>query len=404
MAVMVTLLATFGAACHRAPHVRAGNERQPGALFPVLVGPTSSGAKGTAGSVGRSFFGEVDRDFIDNRLQSGFGSGESLIDAIRDPGDDDDAAPRDTRLVVVETEYARLLKVAGREGSTTSMVMRDAWDSRPLQARSRARTSVASNYHLALIGHVTPEELRARLTDTETYGGWTNRFTFFLSHRTQLLPDGGNVPDELIVEDAIRVRANLITAKGRGELYRTPAASDLWRDIYLQLADDQPDGLFGAMVARAAPYVLRFSLVYALSDGAHHIDVGHLDAGYALWRYARLSAEVIFGDTVGDEVADQLLKAIRKAGTKGLDLTDQSAALGRNVKAARLAAARKRLEDEKRIKTVTDPKPTGGRAPHRQLRLDEERRIYEGTKRGRPMGRLRPAFVRRFVLFRSGNR
>ena len=361
VAVLATTLAGFGAACHRGPHILVGNERHPAGLNVVIVGPTSAGAKGTSKAVAKALIAEADPELIAHRTLSGFGSGESLVDAIRDATDDDDDAPRDTRLWVVESEYARLLKVAGRDGSTLSMVLRDGFDGIPLQARSRSRTSVASNYHLAMTGHVTFEELRARLTDVETYGGWTNRFAFFASHRTQLLPDGGNIPDGLISRHADGVRQSIIKARARGRLRLTPAASKRWTKVYLQIAEDEPGGLLGAVVGRAAPYVLRFSLVYALADRAETIDVDHIEAGWHLWQFARTTAEMIFGDAVGEEVADKLLAAIRRSGPAGLDLTEQSAALGRNVQASQLRAARRRLEDLGHIATAPDPNPTGGR-------------------------------------------
>jgi hypothetical protein len=49
------------------------------------------------------------------RIRSGFGSGEASVDEMRDPTDDD-PGPDDTRLVIQESEFARLLRVAGRGG------------------------------------------------------------------------------------------------------------------------------------------------------------------------------------------------------------------------------------------------------------------------------------------------
>lgn len=86
-----------------------------------------------------------------------------------------------------------------------------------------------------------------------------------------------------------------------------------------------------------------------------------LEAAWAVWRYARASAAYIFGDAVGDNVADKLLKAIRGAGATGLDRTGQSRALNGNIPAKRLQAARQVLEARGSIITKEDPEPTGGR-------------------------------------------
>ena len=241
IAMLATSLAMFGGALNRGPHIVAGNDRHPAALFVVIVGGTSTGAKGTSAAPPRRLFELADPDYIGTRCLSGFGSGESLVDAVRDPeGEDDTDAPSDTRLLVAEPEFARVLNAAGRDGSTLSQVIRDGWDSRPLQARSRARTSVATMHHLAVVGHITPEELRARLSSVETWSGFTNRLLFCLSARSQLLPDGGNVPDALIAEHAALIRANLERARTVGSVERTPAANTYWREVYVDLADDAP--------------------------------------------------------------------------------------------------------------------------------------------------------------------
>lgn len=360
--MMITLLAMYGGACNRGPHVLAGNEPHAARLFPVVVGSTGNGGKGTSFAGPRALMERVAADYIGPRSLSGFGSGESLVDAVRDPVDDeDDDAPDDTRLLVLETEYARLLKVASRESSILSPIIRDAWDGRTLQARSRARTSIASQHHIVLIGHVTPEELRMRLADVESWSGFTNRFLFVLSERAQLIPSGGNVPATVIEAHVPLVRDNLARARTAGQVDRTPAAEDYWHDLYVDLADDAPDGLLGAVVARSAPYVLRLSLVYALAAGARQIDLEHVEAAAAMWSYSRSSAAVIFAESTGDPLADKLLAVIEAAGTDGITLADQNRKLGGNYKADRLNLARKLLEHNGKIATRTDDCPTGGR-------------------------------------------
>jgi hypothetical protein len=363
VAILATLLSMFGVAIGREPFMLAGNEPHRASLFVVVTGPTAAGAKGTSAGVARAFMSRVDPT-LEARTLSGFGSGESLIDSVSDPGEDDDDLDTvdrgsDRRLWIHEPEFARVLKAASRDGSTLSMVLRDGYDGRPLQARSRARTSVASAYHLGAVGHITPEELRARVTETEIYGGFVNRFMFVLSHRRHLLPDGGNVPDDLLDLHAERLRDRLHIARSVRRMTRSASADELWREIYVDIAHDAPDGLLGAIVGRAAPHVMRLGMTFALTDSATEVSADHLAAAWALWRFCRCGAEAIFGDRVGDDVADKLLKAIKRAGSAGLDLTGQSAAVGRHVKAARLKAARERLEAEGRI--VTETVPTDGR-------------------------------------------
>ncbi len=257
----------------------------------------------------------------------GFNSGEAVADALRDPSDVDNGT-EDKRLLVYEPEFARLLKAAARDGSTLSMLLRDGWDGRRLETRSRAKVVVATGYHLVTLGHVTVEELRSRLTDTETYGGFANRFLWVCVQRSKRLPDGGNVPDALARRWGLALAATIDQARGVGMVNRTKAATERWAEVYNTLGDDDPGGLLGAVLARAEPMALRLSLLYALLDGSRAIDVEHAEAAWALWRYARDSAAYVFGDATGNGVADRLRTALHRAGPEGVGCTNSISQCG----------------------------------------------------------------------------
>ncbi|MGC9961151.1 MAG: hypothetical protein ABSE47_04510, partial [Acidimicrobiales bacterium] len=106
--------------------------------------------------------------------------------------------PADGRLLAVEPEFRSVLSVCKREGSTLSSILRQSWDGGRLQARSRARTAVADDTHVSVLGHITSHELRAGLAESDAYGGLLNRFLIVEAHRSKLLPDGGNLDDSVI--------------------------------------------------------------------------------------------------------------------------------------------------------------------------------------------------------------
>jgi len=122
---------------------------------------------------------------------------------------------------------------------------------------------------------------------------------------------------------------------------------------------DGGDGLAGAVTARPEAQALRLSVAYAALDGSSTIKVPHLEAAMAVWNYCEASAYTIFGDALGDPVADRLLEALRQAGGDGLDATAQSTLFGRHVSASRLTQARAELE--RRGLVVTEREETGGR-------------------------------------------
>ena len=63
---------------------------------------------------------------------------------------------------------------------------------------------------------------------------------------------------------------------------------------------------------RADPQSLRLALIYAVLDGSDGvIRPVHLKAALAMWQYYEDSARFIFGDSIGDPVADTILHALR---------------------------------------------------------------------------------------------
>ena len=73
-------------------------------------------------------------------------------------------------------------------------------------------------------------------------------------------------------------------------MHRTEAAEQRWEAIYTELAEEKP-GLLGAITARAEAQVLRLSCLYALLDKTDAVEVPHLEAAYALWRYCEDSPQ-----------------------------------------------------------------------------------------------------------------
>lgn len=159
----------------------------------------------------------------------------------------------------------------------------------------------------------------------------------------------------------------------------------LWDGIYNSI-DDNAEGLFGAITARAEAQMLRLSLVYALLDGSPVINVDHVNAALAVWRYCEESAARIFGATSGDPVADRILAAVVEAGDKGLRGTLQHKLFHGRLSGERLELARCQLEDQGLV--ITFEIPTKGRprcitypwSEHRAALLREERDLAKKGK------------------------
>jgi hypothetical protein len=354
--ILVSLLVSFGALVGPTPHAVAGDANHGAHLFACLVGETSKGRKGTASAAARRVLRAADPQFVREREMSGFGSGEVLVDSLR--GTDEHAG--DPRLLLTEPEFARILNVARRESSTLSAIVRQAWDGGRLAARSRTFTTVADDSHVCVLGHISADELRAKLTETEVASGFANRFLFVCVRASKMLPSGGNLDDSDLAPFVRKFALFAAQARKVGLVRRTPAAEVVWGDVYEQMHTDEPRGLLGSVIGRDTPQVLRLSVTYALLDGERIVDVPHIRAAWALWRYCRASAAHIFGESIGDPIADALLRAVRAAKGSGLTKSAQSAVFSGHADRRQLDRARSVLIDAGLAETViveTDGRP-----------------------------------------------
>lgn len=356
VAVLLNVLVAFGNCINSAPHARVQHDPHPCRLFAVQVGDTSKGRKGTGWSTPRYLFSLCDEDWSKGRVKSGLSSGEGLVFNVRDPryakvprkekgkftGDHDeicvDEGEPDKRLLVIEPEFASVLTVANREGSTLSEIMRQAWDSGTLSPMTKNNPIKATGAHISLIGHVTKQELLARLDDTSKANGFANRFLWAMVKRSKELPEGGAVPDDLLLPLASRLSDVVTLARTVTKVERAPDAKALWAEVYHDLSEGKP-GMLGAILSRAESQVLRLSVVYALLDKSAVVRAEHLQAALALWEYCERSAVLIFGNRLGDPTADRILEALRNAGEAGLSENDIYELFGKHKSANERARA-----------------------------------------------------------------
>jgi hypothetical protein len=337
-AVLVSLLASFGALVGPGPHARADGAEHPARIWGLIVGDTAKARKGSSWMQCRRVLAGADKSFADERVLSGFGSGEALVDAV--------AGDNDRRLLVVETEYARVLAASNRDGSTLSTLSRQAWDGGRLQVRSRSGTAVADGAHVVVLGHITKTELQAKLAESDAFAGSLNRFLIVPARRSKLLPSGGSLSDFELSDFVRRFALFAVQAQMVSTIWRTAEAEAYWAEVYTRLADDDPGGLLGAVIARDAAQVLRLSVTFALLDGMNRITVAHIRAAEAVWNYARAGAALIFGTRTGDPIADQILAALQDSHGVVLDGAAIHRLFDGHVKGDRINQALELLEKQ----------------------------------------------------------
>ena len=356
VALLLTFVVAFGNAAGPRPHAVVGAAQHPARLFAVLVGETARGRKGQSWHDVCSVMGRADLEWLEASRVSGLGSGEGLIAKLRDT-DENAHLPYKTAFVT-ESEFARLLAIFYRQGNTASAVIRDSWDSGRLQVQTRRDPLIANNAHVSIIAHITADEIRKCLTETEVANGLVNRFLVACERRSKRLPSGGNLDFTNVIRVGGRVREALDFARTSEVMRRTSEAESMWADIYNTLPDEP--GILGALTARAEAQMLRLSVAYALLDQSRSIDVAHVQAARALWEYCAASALHVFGQRFGDTIADRLLSELRTAYPSGLDGTQQRDLFGRHASQTRLDDVRADLERRGLVKTVK-VEQTGGR-------------------------------------------
>jgi hypothetical protein len=306
----------------------------------------------------------VDSEWAADRQASGLASGEGLISAINDPESDcdksdisDQSPDADKRLMVVEPEFSRVLRVCRREGNTLSSVIRQAWDGDTLRVMTRHQPLKASGAHISVVAHITEEELSRELTDTDTLNGFANRFLWVVVRRSKRLPFGGQFQREDIAPITRRLAASAADARHAGRVEMSAAARRLWEWAYDGLSADA-GGLYGAAIGRAEPQVMRLALVYALSTSSPVIDEEHLAAALEAWRYSDASSRYLFGGSTGDAVADRIARFL--ATRDGASRTEIRDLFDRHIRGDRIAAALDVLE-RAGIAVRADRRASGGR-------------------------------------------
>ena len=150
-ALLFSFFVMFGNTIGRTAHFTAEADQHYMNLFVCLVGATAKGRKGVSFGQIRRPFESIDGTWATERITHGLSSGEGLIWAVRDDVwktvYDKKTKQReeiletegvtDKRLLVVEQEFARTIRVMGREGNPLSAVMRQAWDSGNLNTMTK---------------------------------------------------------------------------------------------------------------------------------------------------------------------------------------------------------------------------------------------------------------------------
>jgi hypothetical protein len=359
VAILLQTLVFAGNVSGRLPHYQIESDQHHANLFAVLVGASAKARKGTSMGRVRAVVKVADERWHADRIKGGLSSGEGLIAEVRDEvrtwnekeqqHQITDPGVADKRLLIHEPEFAAVLGVADRPGNIISALVRRAWDGDKLATLTKNSSLCATGAHISIVGHITEDELRSRITRTDLANGFANRFLFALVRRSKELPFGGDLTDSEILHLGERLRTTIEKGKNAGRVTMTRAAKETWATVYGALSAGQA-GLLGAVTARAEAQTIRLALIYALLDDAAEIDEPHLRAALAVWEYCEASAAHIFGNSLGDPIADEIEKALKRQYPAGMTRTAIRDLFGRHQSSDRLGAALTLLSSKNRVR------------------------------------------------------
>jgi hypothetical protein len=343
--VLLSFLTAFGNAVGDRPHVVVSATRHPARLFAAVVGETARARKGDSWAAVHQLMAIAAPGWADSRIQGGLSSGEGLVSAVRDAQEETDRKTGETRtvepgvedkrLLVVEPELARTLRVMRRDASTLSAILRQAWDEGDLRVMTKTQLR-ASRAHVSIIGHITLDELRRELDETSLANGFANRFLWAAVKRSKLLPEPVPFAGSEVEHLAARLAEAISFARGIDAVARDEEARQIWAEVYPALTADR-SGMLGAVLNRTEAQAVRLSLLFALLDLSPIIRREHLLAALAVLDYSEASCRLIFGDRLGDPVADAILEALHQQ--NGMTRTDISHLFDGHLRAERMRAS-----------------------------------------------------------------
>lgn len=307
-AILCSFLTAFGSAVGLGPEEGECGMPHGANLFLLLVGPTAI-RKGTSWAFGSWLVCQADLVWAKERLISeGFGTGEGLVYAVRDEKRETVWNPRskdydinvvtgvdDKRLLVVEEEFAKALRLCKAKESILSAIIRQAFDRKAIGKLNKGESKCrCEKPHVSIVAQTTPDELKAELKGTSYLAnGVVNRFLMVGVQRRRFVSRVKRPWQDTLAEFAQPVAEALEHARAIRTVTMSDDAGALWDDVY-QALETRPDDTFGRATGRASVYVLKLAMTYALVDRSATITLEHMRAALAVWRYCEATARLIF--------------------------------------------------------------------------------------------------------------
>ncbi|MFI1796341.1 DUF3987 domain-containing protein [Streptomyces sp. NPDC020379] len=367
LGLLVGLLTAFSAMLPET-RVQRGSGSMALMLHMLMCGETGEG-KGQAWNLTTAIAKDANALFMNGHIINGVVGGAGLIQAIADRGG---------HALVVDTEYARVMR-AGRRQANLSQVLRDLWDGATV-ATSRAKEPIEVDHpRVAIMGHITPAEFRASMSRTERDSGSYNRLLILPVKQVRWISERDQMPAHLI-PDAGEAMARAVRHGQRTTLVTLAddafETADIVRQDLLAKARESDD--LKAFASRCNEQARRVAALFALFDRRTEITRDDLEAAAALVRYSMEFVEETLADMDAPKAVRQPRSLLERARERIL-------IHGGSVKSSQLLPYLKISEAEAKnmpgLLWRREKGPGGGRASFRfWLEGTPEPELWEGWR------------------------
>lgn len=321
VAAMTAFLSFLGANVGRDSFLAVANTCHHPRLFTLHIGRSGRGRKGDSMQLTMRILrriAELDKNLLGQLHTGGLSSREGLASIIQD-AQGDKAGTTDKRLLVIESEFSNVLHQTRRDGNTLSSSLRDAWDGSDIKPAVKNGRVWVSEPHIGIHGNITPGELISLMTSREMNNGFANRFLFIWAETDKEKAFPERTPEPVIEELAHEVMAILSFAKAKypdtqnsHEISLSEAARGFYERVYPSVRRPLNSEFITNLLERRAPYLLRLSMLFALTDKSRVIEPRHLKAAKAWVDYAVHSVSYIFQDQVKSSQDDETRRNAEK--------------------------------------------------------------------------------------------
>lgn len=368
--VLIHVITYMGAYFGNDAALHIGDVTAPPRLMPVTVG-ISSGGKGTSAQPAKALANSIGKALASMSMQGiqyrdgPMSSGEGLAYVVRDPSaklDDETGLPvdpgvTDKRLMLIEEEFAAVLKASKREGNTITAAIRRLWDDGCYSPVVKNNPVTTTNAHVCFVGHVTYDELLKEMGATEYSNGFANRLLWLCVRRPKIIAIPRKMTEERMTAYTSEFVQAIAFAQKTKSLKLSSESERLWESIVPSLVKSQV-----MLTERARPQVLRIATIFALLDCTDIVTPAHITAALHVWDYCVGSIEFIFGGFQNEEESN-LLNELRKVKC-GMTKTEiMSVVYSNNIKGRALDDLLKSLETKEQIRRESRPNPSGKGRP-----------------------------------------